>query len=224
MLQRVSGWVQTGGLWTRSMQTTMTAVRLCRCESTAPVCPILSLFIALPGGPFSTCKYKTRYTLPTMTLPGEPPARSYVERCNCCVLPGPALHQHRLGGPEPNSDACMPLPQQKEPRRRRPAAQRTRLATFDPRLRRLIGHRSPCKFHVVVKNRSWTLSPRRSGHSTADFPRLLMFARDTGLSIFAFPIAHRAVSHAVVYARGKPATCRNRYWTGQRRGLVRFSK
>jgi hypothetical protein len=31
------------------MQTTMTAVRVCRCESTAPACPILFLFIALTG-------------------------------------------------------------------------------------------------------------------------------------------------------------------------------
>jgi len=40
--------VQMGAM---SMQTTMTvtAVRVCRCESTAPACPILFLFIALTG-------------------------------------------------------------------------------------------------------------------------------------------------------------------------------
>lgn len=49
MLQLCVARCRWGEQWAMSMQTTMTAVRICRCRSTAPACPILSLFIALTG-------------------------------------------------------------------------------------------------------------------------------------------------------------------------------
>lgn len=72
------------------MQTIMMAVGICRCKSTASVCPILSLFIALTGDPPPRSKYKTRYTSRIMTLSVENPSKSYVVHCNCCEV-GPTI-------------------------------------------------------------------------------------------------------------------------------------
>ena len=66
----------------------------------------------------------------------------------------------------------------------------TRPATFDPRQRHLIGDPSPCKFHVFVKNRCWTLLHVKSTTLRTLHGRVRVSSRshgDTGLSIFASP-------------------------------------
>jgi hypothetical protein len=148
-----------------SMQTTTTAVRICRCGSTAPACPILSLFIALAGDSPSSSKCKTRFTLKTMT-PSIPKPESLLRGAlqllcggstRAALAPQSPMHANepRTGGVlQPNDPAA---------------------ATLSPRFCRLIGLCAPYKFHVIVKIRCWSLL-----HDAQDAPRpsyrLLTFA------------------------------------------------
>lgn len=150
-----------------STQTTMTAVRVCRCESTAPTCPILSLFIALTGDSPSQSKYKTRYTFKIMTLSVENSSQGYVVGCNCCEAAPLWLFWRRRA-----QLSCTPA--EGGSTGRRYAAQRT---PFRPGLPRLtldngisLAILRPANSMSLSKTGVGpfsTSSPRRSGRSTA---------------------------------------------------------